>query len=123
MSALALPADSALRLATLLAAVLGLLLFRQAAAAGSVPLILGLSLCGVISLGASWLLYRRHRFALPVYCASWALNIVAYVAIRIRVAHPEPPWSLFLYALGLACLALFIIVRVHKDLAHRALAA
>src|SRR5579862_7094383 len=98
-----------LRTATLLAALVGVLLLLYAAACvqihldhptsrfGSTLLILGFSACGALSLTASGLLYRRHSLALPIYCASLALNVIGWVAIALGV-QSKPLWYVLSYA-------------------------
>ena len=78
-------------------------------------LILGGSLCGVLNLAAAWLLYRRHSWAIPVYAASWSLNIMACIAIGLG-AHTKPRWFVLSIAVGLMYLALSLIIQVRREL-------
>jgi hypothetical protein len=124
------PAGPFLRLAIFLAAFVGVLLLVLIASCvrihptmhvGPAIPVLAFTVCGTVSLASSWLLYRRHNYALPVYCASWMLNITGWVALKLS-SRSDPLWFIVFYAFGILCLAAVLIFRLRKELAQRAIA-
>jgi hypothetical protein len=124
------PAGPFLRLAIFLAAFVGVLLLVLIASCvrihptmhvGPAIPVLAFAVCGTVSLASSWLLYRRHYYALPVYCASWMLNITGWVALKLT-SRSDPLWFIVFYAFGILCFAGVLIFRLRKELAQRAIA-
>lgn len=121
--------NSDLRAATHQTAVLGALLLLVAVAWTSVYLgthpllsqrvvlavVLGLYLCSVLSLAASWMLHKRHAWSIPVYCISWALNIAGWLVYGLNVSSKQPSFILFVGAC-FTFIALLLITRAQREL-------
>src|SRR6266404_5734818 len=123
MSSSVSPTGPFLRIAIFLAAFVGVLLLVLAASCvriyptmhvGPIVPVLAFSACGTVSVASSWLLYRRHCYAIPVYCASWILNITGWVALKFT-ARSDPLWFIVFYAFGILCLAAVLIFRLRKE--------
>lgn len=116
-----------LRSATLLAVFFGFLLLVYAAATVGTALhnrplsrvsvleISSFCLWGALNLIASWALYRRRSWAIPVYGASWLFNVTGLLALGLT-SHSKPTWYLLLVAGGMAYLAVLLVARARTEL-------
>jgi hypothetical protein len=83
--------------------------------------VFGLAIDGLVSVAASWLLFRRYSAALPVYCLSWVLNIAVFIDLRVTT-HSDPLWYVVGYALCLVSLALILIRSASRGLRRHEIA-
>ena len=124
------PAGPFLRLAIFLAVFAGALLllltasyvrlFQTMHVGPTIPL-LAFTVCSGVSFASSWLLYRRHSYALQVYGASWVLNTTGWIALKLT-SGSYPLWIIGSYAFGMLCLGAVFIFRLRKELAQGAIA-